>query len=40
MMTTINGRTAAHPLEPIVLERWSPRVQAGQILKQLGLKVI
>lgn len=29
-MPTINGRTADHPIDPIFLERWSPRAFTGE----------
>jgi len=25
MTLTVNGRTADHPIDPLFLERWSPR---------------
>jgi nitroreductase len=36
-MTTINSRTAAYPIEPIFLERWSPRAFTGMVLTKLDL---
>lgn len=33
-MTTSNGRTADHPIDPIFLERWSPRAFTGEDLPQ------
>ena len=33
-MTTINGRTADHPIDPIFLERWSPRAFTGEPITQ------
>ena len=31
-MTTCNGRTADHAIEPLFLERWSPRSFTGEIM--------
>jgi nitroreductase len=33
-MPTINGRTADHPIDPIFLERWSPRAFSGEPIAQ------
>ncbi len=30
MTLTVNGRTADHPIDPVFLERWSPRAYDGQ----------
>lgn len=31
-MTSANGREAAHPIEPLFLERWSPRAYDGSAI--------
>ena len=36
-MTTANGRTADHPIDPVFLERWSPRAFTGEVLTQADL---
>jgi len=39
-MTTINGRTADHPIDPIFLERWSPRAFTGEAISQADFLTI
>lgn len=39
-MTTANGRTADHPIDPWFLERWSPRAYTGEALPQTELMTI
>jgi nitroreductase len=39
-MTTINGRTADHPIEPIFLERWSPRAFDETALSETEMMTI
>ena len=36
-MTTVNGRTAGHPIDPMFLERWSPRAFTGETLDKADL---
>lgn len=36
-MTTINGRTADHPINPIFLHRWSPRHFTGEPISDADL---
>jgi len=36
-MTTANGRTADHPVDPMFLERWSPRAFTGEPLAEADL---
>lgn len=36
-MTTANGRTADHPIDPMFLERWSPRAFTGEPLAEADL---
>ncbi len=36
-MTTANGRTADHPVDPMFLERWSPRAFKGEPLAEADL---
>ena len=36
-MTTANSRTADHPIEPMFLERWSPRAFTGETLSETEL---
>ena len=36
-MTTANGRTADHPVDPMFLERWSPRAFTGESLAEADL---
>ena len=37
MSVTANGRTADHPIDPMFLERWSPRAFDGQELSEADL---
>jgi nitroreductase len=39
-MTTVNGRTAAHPIDPKFLERWSPRAFTGEAIGEADLMTI
>ena len=39
-MTSINGRTANHPVDPIFLERWSPRAFTGESIPEAELLTI
>jgi nitroreductase len=39
-MTTINGRVADHPIEPMFLERWSPRAFTNEAIPQTELLTI
>jgi nitroreductase len=39
-MTSINGRTAIHPVAPIFLERWSPRAFTGEAIPEAELLTI
>ena len=36
-MTTVGNRTADHPIEPLFLERWSPRAFTGEAISQEDL---
>ena len=36
-MTTANGRTADHPIDPLFLERWSPRAFTGEAISEADL---
>ena len=36
-MVTVNGRTADHPIDPVFLERWSPRAFTGEQLPEADL---
>jgi nitroreductase len=36
-MTEFEGRTAAHPIEPLFIERWSPRAFTGEAMDQATL---
>lgn len=36
-MTNANGRTADHPIDPMFLERWSPRAFTGEPLAEADL---
>ncbi len=36
-MTTVNGRTADHPIDPMFLERWSPRAFAPETITEADL---
>jgi nitroreductase len=39
-MTTANSRTAEHPVEPIFLERWSPRAFTGEAISEHELRTM
>ncbi len=39
-MTTIGNRTADHPIDPIFLERWSPRAFTGEAMPEADLMTI
>lgn len=39
-MTTANGRTADHPIDPLFLERWSPRAFTGEVMPKADLETI
>lgn len=39
-MTSINGRTATHPVAPVFLERWSPRAYTGEAIPEVELLTI
>jgi nitroreductase len=36
-MMTVNSRTAAHPIDPLFLERWSPRAFTGEPISEREL---
>ena len=36
-MTTANSRVADHPIEPVFLERWSPRAFTGELVPEADL---
>ncbi len=36
-MVSVNGRTADHPVDPLFLERWSPRAFNGEALSEADL---
>jgi nitroreductase len=36
-MTNVNGRTADYPIDPIFLERWSPRAYTGEPIAETEL---
>lgn len=36
-MTSANGRTSDHPIDPIFLERWSPRAFTAEALPEEDL---
>jgi len=40
MSTTANGRTAAYPIDPLFLERWSPRAFTGEAMTETDLMTI
>lgn len=40
MSITINGRTAEHPIDPLFLERWSPRALTGEAIPETELLTI
>ncbi|WP_298264830.1 nitroreductase family protein, partial [Acidocella sp.] len=37
-MTTTNPRIADHPVEPVFLERWSPRAFTGEAISETELR--
>jgi len=39
-MTTANGRTADHPIDPLFLERWSPRAFTGETISEAELATL
>lgn len=39
-MTTSNGRTADHPIDPIFLNRWSPRSFTGEPIPDADLAIL
>ncbi len=39
-MTTINARQPAHPIDPLFLERWSPRAFTGEEIPEADLLTI
>lgn len=39
-MTTVNGRTAAHPIHEVFIERWSPRAFTGEAITETDLATI
>ncbi len=39
-MTTANARTADHPIDPLFLERWSPRAFADELISEADLMTI
>ncbi len=39
-MLTANGRTADHPIDPLFLERWSPRAFSGEAIPPAELMTI
>ncbi len=39
-MTTVGNRTSDHPIEPIFLERWSPRAFTGEAIPEAELMSI
>ena len=39
-MTTSNGRTADHPIAPLFLDRWSPRIFSGEAIPDADLFTI
>ncbi|HTQ72593.1 MAG TPA: nitroreductase family protein [Acidocella sp.] len=39
-MTSANSRTADHPIEPIFLERWSPRAFTGEEISEHTLRTM
>lgn len=36
-VTTVTGRTAAYPIDPLFLERWSPRAFTGEAMPEADL---
>ena len=39
-MTTVGNRTADHPIDPLFLERWSPRAFTGEAISEADLMTI
>ena len=39
-MTTSNGRTADYPIDPIFLNRWSPRSFTGETISDADLALL
>jgi nitroreductase len=39
-MTTVNGRSADHPIDPLFLERWSPRAFADEAMPAQALMIV
>jgi nitroreductase len=39
-MTTANSRSADHPIEPVFLERWSPRAFTGEEISEHTLRTM
>lgn len=39
-MTTVGNRTADHPIDPLFLERWSPRAFTGEAISEAELMTI
>ena len=39
-MTTANSRIAEHPIEPVFLERWSPRAFTGEAISESELRTM
>jgi nitroreductase len=39
-MTTANSRTADHPIDPLFLERWSPRAFTGEAIPEAELMTL
>ena len=39
-MPTFEGRTTEHPIEPMFLERWSPRAYTGEAMPEADLMTI
>ena len=37
---TLNGRTADHPIDPLFLERWSPRAFTGEAISEAAFMTI
>ncbi len=40
MTTTVQGRTADHPIDPMFLERWSPRAFTGEAMPEAEMLTI
>lgn len=37
-VTSVNGRTAAYPIDPLLLELWSPRSFIGEAISEAELR--